>query len=129
MPLPWLHRLFSLNREHVILSFRFRPNGNGAIDQNTITGAGVSSVTRLNVGVYGVVLTGHYASIESVVVSRLRSSDASEKNSFEITKPSNLGDNTYFTISHYEDGVAAEIASDASNWVCVTINARRSAVR
>lgn len=133
MPLPLLHRSLTTNQQEVDISFRFRPNGDQALDESLVVGDGVESVSRTGEGEFTVVLKGYYPKVIAIHAD-LWSSTIAEGHKIVPQLPTSdiAAGTTTFLLQYLEndDGVfgPVEIPSAAGNWIVVTVKAKRSSV-
>ncbi len=111
----------------VLLGVSWAPNGSSAVDQTSIRGRGVASVSRADVGTFVVTLQDVYAScISACATLQLASPD--DKVTANIGTI-NLTDKTFVVRAYDISGAApADIAANANNRVNLTLVLKNSSV-
>lgn len=119
----------TLGKGYVILSGRFRPNGNGTIDNTLNKGRGWT-VARTGVGEYTVTLQDGY--VDAIAIVPGVQVNALLKGCVQLTGAVDVTTAKTFKIQYQEESAgalaAAEIASNANNWVHFTAILRNSQV-
>lgn len=113
------------DRDLTLVVASWAPNGAGAIDQTTIRGRGVDSVTRTGVGVYQITFTERYTELVGHVPGVGLNALADTDIQFGVyTAPTATAKGT-LDVKVKTAGVAAEIAANANNRVHVILIFRR----
>lgn len=111
----------------VVLGISWAPNGSSAVDQTSIKGRGVASVTRASAGAFIVTLQDVYPACLSIVATlQLASPDdkfAANVGTIDLSAKT-------FVVRIYDvsAGVAADVAADANNRINLLLILKNSGV-
>jgi hypothetical protein len=119
-----LHEVQTIGIGYVPIPFSFAPNNTSAVDQTSIKGEGISSVTRTGVGTFDVVLKSPWYDILAVSQSIGLATDA------DVTLSSWkwVAATKTLSLSFRSGGSAADIAANADNRLGAIIWAKNSSV-
>jgi len=111
----------------VILGISFGPNGTSAVDQTTIRGRGVASVTRADVGTFVITLQDQYASLLSATAS-LQLASPDDKCVGNLGTVDLAAKTIVVRVYDLSSAAAADVTANANNRVNVTLVLKNSGV-
>lgn len=119
-----LYPVRAIGHDYVPIPFSFAPNGSSAVDQTSIKGEGISSVTWTGTGTFDVVLKSPFYDLISVNESIGLKTDA------DVTLSSWkwVSSTKTLTLRFRSGGSAGDIAADADNRLGATIWVKNSSV-
>lgn len=113
-----------LGREKKVIAGSFRPNGSSAIDNTLNKGSGFT-VARTGAGVFTITLTDKYIALDSGTFQLFLGTPAAQVlcgGAFDVVSGKTV------TVTNFTAGAAADIASNAANWIQFVLVLSNSAV-
>jgi len=111
----------------VVLGISFAPNGASAVDQTTIRGRGVASVSRADVGTFVVALADQYPTLLSCTAT-LQVASPDDKVAANIGTVDLPSKTLVVRIYDISTGAPADVAANAQNRVNLTLVLKNSQV-
>lgn len=121
-----LYKLWAAGPEYAVIVGSFAPNGGSAVDQTSIRGAGIKSVTWTATGTFDIVLKNAFLELECAIFTVQRS--AAADGDVKVIGSEDVVTAKKITITHMAAGVAADVAANAANRIHFVLVLRNSKV-